>query len=178
MADERPVWQPDPDAMACNSCQKEFWLFFRRHHCRNCGKIFCWTCSQYRLRIPKFGFADPVRVCLNCYRDSNQPKRRKESLLKSEKPDFESNQEANVFTNNPPASNEKTSEADLALGFNASDISFESSNLAQLSSNRISFSSLENLQKLDSLLLDAASHRDNTLEEAEAVEVLLASAKE
>jgi hypothetical protein len=34
-----PVWQTDRDAPNCNKCKTAFSLFFRRHHCRYCGKV-------------------------------------------------------------------------------------------------------------------------------------------
>lgn len=42
-------WVPDDEVSACTQCSRPFTLFFRRHHCRACGKIFCDGCSSLRL---------------------------------------------------------------------------------------------------------------------------------
>ncbi|KAK2568300.1 RUN and FYVE domain-containing protein 2 [Acropora cervicornis] len=36
-----------------------------KHHCRNCGGIFCHSCSDYTMPLPSS--AKPVRVCDSCY---------------------------------------------------------------------------------------------------------------
>eukprot|EP00298_Acanthocystis_sp_HF-20_P022581 c30590_g1_i1.p1 GENE.c30590_g1_i1~~c30590_g1_i1.p1 ORF type:complete len:914 (+),score=182.28 c30590_g1_i1:38-2779(+) len=40
------IWQSDSEVMSCTneSCQANFSLWRRRHHCRYCGKIFCSKC--------------------------------------------------------------------------------------------------------------------------------------
>lgn len=48
------VWIDDKMVTSCNSCHKDFWLFNRKHHCRNCGNIFCYTCVNYSIVIPDF----------------------------------------------------------------------------------------------------------------------------
>merc|ERR1712137_808670 len=63
----KPEWQPDEDAPECNSCMKPFSFMFRRHHCRACGQIFCYECSNYRFPIPQMGYSGEQRVCLQCY---------------------------------------------------------------------------------------------------------------
>lgn len=45
-------WVEDASVSECQSCKKSFSLFLRRHHCRLCGKIFCYDCSKYRDPIP------------------------------------------------------------------------------------------------------------------------------
>uniref|UniRef100_A0A2D4LPQ1 FYVE-type domain-containing protein n=1 Tax=Micrurus spixii TaxID=129469 RepID=A0A2D4LPQ1_9SAUR len=35
------------------------------HHCRNCGHIFCNTCSSNELALPSY--PKPVRVCDTCH---------------------------------------------------------------------------------------------------------------
>lgn len=60
-------WVPDKDAKECMQCKEKFTLFFRRHHCRNCGGLYCSNCTQKRIILLRFGFDAPVRVCDNCY---------------------------------------------------------------------------------------------------------------
>lgn len=62
-----PRWVPDEEAPRCMACSALFTAFRRRHHCRNCGKVFCGICSNVSAPIPKFGFVKAVRVCRGCY---------------------------------------------------------------------------------------------------------------
>ncbi|XP_018319125.1 lateral signaling target protein 2 homolog isoform X2 [Agrilus planipennis] len=62
-----PVWIPDIEAPKCMSCGLTFTVVKRRHHCRNCGKIFCSRCSSNSVPLPKFGHYKPVRVCNKCF---------------------------------------------------------------------------------------------------------------
>ena len=52
--DERRIyqWVPDENVSVCYNCNVTFSLLNRRHHCRNCGKIFCGPCSKYFIEIP------------------------------------------------------------------------------------------------------------------------------
>lgn len=45
---------PDDVADRCYDCETSFSTFFRRHHCRMCGQIFCKNCTR---------FLDGVRLC-------------------------------------------------------------------------------------------------------------------
>ncbi|RLV97896.1 hypothetical protein DV515_00011325 [Chloebia gouldiae] len=60
-------WVPDHMASHCFNCDCEFWLAKRRHHCRNCGNVFCATCCHLKLPIPDQQLYDPVLVCNSCY---------------------------------------------------------------------------------------------------------------
>ncbi|KAK6481951.1 RUN and FYVE domain-containing protein 2-like isoform X1 [Huso huso] len=59
------VWLKDKDATHCKLCEKEFSISRRKHHCRNCGEIFCNTCSDNDLPLP--ASPKPVRVCDTCH---------------------------------------------------------------------------------------------------------------
>jgi len=60
-------WAHDKEVTNCTAlrCNKEFSLTRRKHHCRNCGKIFCKQCSDNMMQLPSS--AKPVRVCDICY---------------------------------------------------------------------------------------------------------------
>lgn len=64
MAQRRAPWMEDYLVKACPLCNKDFGLFNRRHHCRNCGNIYCGPCSMYKCRVP--GYKRPERVCDMC----------------------------------------------------------------------------------------------------------------
>jgi len=61
-----PQWVADKDVDGCNICEARFNSFKRKHHCRNCGKIFCSKCCYEKRIIEKFGFMKPVRICSRC----------------------------------------------------------------------------------------------------------------
>ena len=62
-----PAWIPDESAPHCMSCQSVFTVVRRRHHCRNCGKVFCGKCSSNAVTLPRYGHVKPVRVCNRCF---------------------------------------------------------------------------------------------------------------
>uniref|UniRef100_A0A672GKX5 RUN and FYVE domain containing 2 n=1 Tax=Salarias fasciatus TaxID=181472 RepID=A0A672GKX5_SALFA len=59
------VWLKDKEATHCKLCEKEFSISRRKHHCRNCGEIFCNSCSDNELPLPVS--PKPVRVCDTCH---------------------------------------------------------------------------------------------------------------
>uniref|UniRef100_A0A804M7P7 FYVE-type domain-containing protein n=1 Tax=Zea mays TaxID=4577 RepID=A0A804M7P7_MAIZE len=56
----------------CHSCAVDFSPFNRRHHCRNCGEIFCDKCSQGRIALTAEDNAPLVRVCDRCMTEVTQ----------------------------------------------------------------------------------------------------------
>ncbi|CAB3400323.1 unnamed protein product [Caenorhabditis bovis] len=60
-------WVPDEDCEQCTACSTPFTFMRRRHHCRNCGRIFCHKCSCNSICIPEHGYDRKVRVCNLCY---------------------------------------------------------------------------------------------------------------
>ena len=48
-----PRWQPDSEVAYCPICGNEFSLFYRKHHCRKCGRVVCASCSPHRITIPR-----------------------------------------------------------------------------------------------------------------------------
>uniref|UniRef100_A0A8P4GH56 RUN and FYVE domain-containing protein 1 n=1 Tax=Dicentrarchus labrax TaxID=13489 RepID=A0A8P4GH56_DICLA len=59
------AWLKDDEATQCKQCQKEFSIARRKHHCRNCGDIYCNNCSSNELALPSY--PRPVRVCDMCH---------------------------------------------------------------------------------------------------------------
>jgi len=58
-------WKDDTDVVSCSGCQSGFSLTNRKHHCRNCGNIFCNECSNKQANMA--GYKKPQRVCEGCY---------------------------------------------------------------------------------------------------------------
>nr|XP_026498796.1 lateral signaling target protein 2 homolog isoform X2 [Vanessa tameamea] len=71
-----PEWVPDIAAPACMRCLAHFTAFRRRHHCRNCGKVFCASCSSNSIPLPRYGQMKPVRVCDECFQSTAHDRRR------------------------------------------------------------------------------------------------------
>ena len=44
-------WLDDNSVKKCLRCDKKFTVTLRRHHCRECGGIFCDACSSRKLII-------------------------------------------------------------------------------------------------------------------------------
>ncbi|XP_040566326.1 RUN and FYVE domain-containing protein 2 [Lepeophtheirus salmonis] len=59
------TWQKDNEVKECGSCTIEFNSFRRKHHCRNCGKIFCDKCSDNKINLTSS--VKPSRVCDICH---------------------------------------------------------------------------------------------------------------
>lgn len=63
-------WADDSQVAHCTGCQKQFTVTIRKHHCRNCGNIFCNECSARSATIPSS--KKPVRVCDGCFAEVTQ----------------------------------------------------------------------------------------------------------
>uniref|UniRef100_A0A1B0DLN6 Uncharacterized protein n=1 Tax=Phlebotomus papatasi TaxID=29031 RepID=A0A1B0DLN6_PHLPP len=63
------VWTPDKLSSNCRICGREFSITRRKHHCRNCGEIFCHNCSEQMAPLPNAQgqLGKPVRVCNGCW---------------------------------------------------------------------------------------------------------------
>eukprot|EP01032_Pedospumella_encystans_P012919 gene12919-14909_t len=70
-AQSRPDnWVPDNIVTECMECQTPFTMFFRRHHCRRCGRMVCHNCAPPKnvRPIPEWGYTESVRHCKTCYK--------------------------------------------------------------------------------------------------------------
>jgi len=61
------LWVPDHAVTHCAGCDCEFWMVRRKHHCRNCGRVFCSDCTNYFTAVPHQHLDVPVRVCRQCF---------------------------------------------------------------------------------------------------------------
>lgn len=60
LAKKPATWVNDGDVLYCQNtrCNAEFTYIRRKHHCRKCGKIFCYNCSNYQANIPNYMLSD------------------------------------------------------------------------------------------------------------------------
>uniref|UniRef100_A0A803W7F5 FYVE and coiled-coil domain containing 1 n=1 Tax=Ficedula albicollis TaxID=59894 RepID=A0A803W7F5_FICAL len=58
-------WQGDTEVNHCLDCQREFSWMVRRHHCRMCGRIFCYYCCNNYM-VTKLG-GKKERCCRACF---------------------------------------------------------------------------------------------------------------
>uniref|UniRef100_A0A452HZK4 FYVE and coiled-coil domain-containing protein 1 n=1 Tax=Gopherus agassizii TaxID=38772 RepID=A0A452HZK4_9SAUR len=62
-------WLGDTEVNHCLSCQREFTWMMRRHHCRLCGRIFCYYCCNNYMMTKHSGKKE--RCCRACF---NKPR--------------------------------------------------------------------------------------------------------
>ncbi|XP_048356978.1 FYVE, RhoGEF and PH domain-containing protein 4 isoform X2 [Sphaerodactylus townsendi] len=77
-----PRWIRDNEVTMCMKCKEPFnALTRRRHHCRACGHVVCWKCSDYKAHLEYDG-GKQNKVCKDCYHiitgctDSEEKKKR------------------------------------------------------------------------------------------------------
>ncbi|CAG8580396.1 802_t:CDS:10 [Dentiscutata erythropus] len=63
----RPVWVDDETVKVCKGCETSFTPLRRKHHCRQCGNIFCQECTSKNIALPQLGYLKPERVCSGCF---------------------------------------------------------------------------------------------------------------
>ena len=80
-------WVPDTSVSQCEKCAKRFSQYRRKHHCRNCGHVFCWECSKLKYELlvaAKNGGhkkePQSLRVCDTCF-DTLQDRAEPQSVL-------------------------------------------------------------------------------------------------
>ncbi|XP_073423746.1 FYVE, RhoGEF and PH domain-containing protein 4 isoform X2 [Dendrobates tinctorius] len=91
-----PKWIRDNEVTMCMKCKEQFnALTRRRHHCRACGCVVCWKCSDYK--APLHYDSDKMnKVCKDCYhilRGSNdsEEKEKKRGILEIESAEVSGN---------------------------------------------------------------------------------------
>lgn len=62
------TWIPDCRVTRCFKCKSLFGWTVRKHHCRACGRIFCYACSSYMTKPPTYGDGKSTseRMCGSC----------------------------------------------------------------------------------------------------------------
>lgn len=98
-AGAKKIWQQDSEVSQCNLCKKQFTIFRRRHHCRECLLIYCDDCSNHQGYSSEYGKL-LVRLCNNCFEANKQAS---EVVVKEEK----TNNETKILSNNKNATNLK-----------------------------------------------------------------------
>ena len=56
-------WTDSASSLECAGCDRKFSSFVRKHHCRECGDVFCNACSSNKIVIQ----GALKRCCENCY---------------------------------------------------------------------------------------------------------------
>ena len=59
---ELPKWQPDEGILECPICGTTFTFWYRKHHCRKCGRVVCAGCSPHRITIPRQFIVHPPEM--------------------------------------------------------------------------------------------------------------------
>ncbi|XP_048876989.1 FYVE, RhoGEF and PH domain-containing protein 4-like isoform X4 [Brienomyrus brachyistius] len=62
-----PRWIRDNEVTMCMKCKEPFnALTRRRHHCRACGYVVCWKCSDYKAAL-QYDANKMCKVCKDCF---------------------------------------------------------------------------------------------------------------
>ena len=63
---QAPLMVADDHVTQCQLCDKKFTMFFRRHHCRACGKVVCNYCCNNTVPLEYKDYRDGI-ACDVCY---------------------------------------------------------------------------------------------------------------
>ncbi|XP_075066422.1 FYVE, RhoGEF and PH domain-containing protein 4 isoform X2 [Mixophyes fleayi] len=91
-----PRWIRDNEVTMCMKCKEQFnALTRRRHHCRACGFVVCWKCSDYKAPLEYDG-NKMNKVCKDCYHilrgsSDSEEKERKRGILEIESAEVSGN---------------------------------------------------------------------------------------
>uniref|UniRef100_A0A673BJ10 FYVE, RhoGEF and PH domain containing 4b n=1 Tax=Sphaeramia orbicularis TaxID=375764 RepID=A0A673BJ10_9TELE len=79
-----PRWIRDNEVSMCMKCQEPFnALTRRRHHCRACGCVVCWKCSDNKVAL-EYDSNKLNKVCKSCYSILTSRRGEKRRTLESE----------------------------------------------------------------------------------------------
>lgn len=87
---EKFHWMSDEQCVDCFNCHQPFTPIRRKHHCRQCGRVFCGNCSSYRvnsINLYMYTKFENKRLCEYCYNLLQYKMNRKEILKKLENDD-------------------------------------------------------------------------------------------
>ncbi|XP_076453728.1 uncharacterized protein LOC143288930 [Babylonia areolata] len=59
-------WLSDAEVSSCVACSAKFNQLRRKHHCRQCGLVFCNKCCKEKVPLPQLACEEPERVCELC----------------------------------------------------------------------------------------------------------------
>lgn len=85
VSDVAPEWA---EGDVCHRCRVAFSMVQRKHHCRNCGQVFCGQCSGKVSTLPRFGIEKEVRVCDGCFDQLQKPQAAPTAASKKEEDDL------------------------------------------------------------------------------------------
>ncbi|CAN2387213.1 Rho guanyl-nucleotide exchange factor activity [Pristimantis euphronides] len=91
-----PRWIRDNEVTMCMKCKEQFnALTRRRHHCRACGYVVCWKCSDYKAPLEYDG-NKMNKVCKDCYQilrgcNDSEEKEKKRGILEIESAEVSGN---------------------------------------------------------------------------------------
>ncbi|XP_052387314.1 FYVE, RhoGEF and PH domain-containing protein 4 isoform X1 [Carassius gibelio] len=92
-----PRWIRDNEVTMCMKCKEAFnAITRRRHHCRACGYVVCWKCSDYKATL-EYDANKMSKVCKDCFciltghRDSEEREGKKKGILEIEAAQFSGN---------------------------------------------------------------------------------------
>ncbi|XP_072256342.1 FYVE, RhoGEF and PH domain-containing protein 4 isoform X3 [Pyxicephalus adspersus] len=91
-----PRWIRDNEVTMCMKCKEPFnALTRRRHHCRACGYVVCWKCSDYKAHLEYDG-NKINKVCKDCYHilkgsNDSEEKEKKRGILEIESAEVSGN---------------------------------------------------------------------------------------
>ncbi|KAM3926492.1 FYVE, RhoGEF and PH domain-containing protein 4 isoform 2-T2 [Leptodactylus fuscus] len=91
-----PRWIRDNEVTMCMKCKEQFnALTRRRHHCRACGYVVCWKCSDYKAHLAYDGNKSN-KVCKDCYHilkgsSDSEEKEKKRGILEIESAEVSGN---------------------------------------------------------------------------------------
>lgn len=65
------VWVDDNSVDNCYKCNQKFTWYYRRHHCRGCGRVFCYDCCKHTINayeVNSCNLIDHDKYLIDCMR--------------------------------------------------------------------------------------------------------------